>query len=149
MLLLQATDYYYYNHFIAFWILSRNTQVSQYQKGKIKTNLDFLEQETVSSRGITSAICKSAPLPIQITTPAPNYSFFTGWMPFLPPNQQLQSTEGKATDSRWYTIYIIAVTLNILEGQFPIASLFHVWFFIFVVHHAVPVHVQSFLSLLW
>jgi len=23
----------------------------------------------------------------QITTPAPYQSFFTGWMPFLPPNQ--------------------------------------------------------------
>jgi len=26
----------------------------------------------------------------------PPLSFFTGWMPFLPPNQQRQSTEGKA-----------------------------------------------------
>jgi len=26
--------------------------------------------------------------------PAPHHSFFTGWMPFLPPNQQCQSTEG-------------------------------------------------------
>jgi len=28
--------------------------------------------------------------------PAPHHSFFTGRMPFLPPNQQRQSTEGKA-----------------------------------------------------
>jgi len=28
--------------------------------------------------------------------PAPHHSsFLTGWMPFLPPNQQRQSTEGK------------------------------------------------------
>jgi len=27
--------------------------------------------------------------------PAPNHSFFTGRMPFLLPNQQRQSTEGK------------------------------------------------------
>jgi len=26
--------------------------------------------------------------------PAPHHSVFTGWMPFLPPNQQRQSTEG-------------------------------------------------------
>jgi len=39
--------YYYYYHFTALWILSRTTQVSQYQKGKTKINLDFLEQETV------------------------------------------------------------------------------------------------------
>jgi len=39
--------YYYYSHFTAVWILSGSTQVSWYQKGKTKTNLDFLEQETV------------------------------------------------------------------------------------------------------
>jgi len=27
--------------------------------------------------------------------PVPNHSVFTGWMPFLPPNRQRQSTEGK------------------------------------------------------
>jgi len=27
-------------------------------------------------------------------------SFFTGWMPFLPPNQQRLSTEGKSTKSK-------------------------------------------------
>jgi len=37
--------------------------VSRYQKGKTKTNLDFLEQETVSGSGISWAICKSAPHP--------------------------------------------------------------------------------------
>jgi len=30
-----------------------------------------------------------------MTTPALHHSFFTGWMPFLPPNQQRQSTEDK------------------------------------------------------
>jgi len=28
----------------------------------------------------------------------PSLSFFTGRMPFLPPNQQRQSTEGKSTE---------------------------------------------------
>jgi len=32
---------------MALWILSGTTRVSQYQKGKTKTNLDLLEQETV------------------------------------------------------------------------------------------------------
>ena len=32
----------------------------------------------------------------QITTPAPYHSVFTGRMPFLPPNQQRQCTEGMA-----------------------------------------------------
>jgi len=66
--------------------------VSQYQKGN--TNLDFTE-ETVSGSGISWA--KSAPYSRQTTTPAPHHSVFTGRMPFLPPNQQRQSTEGKFT----------------------------------------------------
>jgi len=54
----------------------------------------LLKQETASGSGISWAICKSAPCSRQITTPAPTTQFFTGWMPFLPPNQQRQSTEG-------------------------------------------------------
>jgi len=41
------------------WILSGITRASRHQKGK--TNLNLLEQETVSGSGISSAICKSAP----------------------------------------------------------------------------------------
>jgi len=82
---------------------SGTTQVGWYQKGK--TNLDFteardsewhwilLKQETVSGIVINWAICKSAPCSRQTTTPAPHHSVFTGRMPFLPPNQQRQSTE--------------------------------------------------------
>ena len=45
--------------------------------------------------GISWTICKSfAPRSKQITTPVPHHSVFTGRMPFLPPNQQRQSTEG-------------------------------------------------------
>jgi len=43
-------------------------QVSQYQKGK--TNLDLLQQQKVSGSAISWAICKSAPLPRQVTMPA-------------------------------------------------------------------------------
>jgi len=36
----------------------------------------------------------------------PPLSFFTGWMPFLPPNQQRQSTEGNISaliiTNKWY-----------------------------------------------
>jgi len=42
---------YYYNYFTAPLTLSGTTRVSQYLKGKsrkVKTNLDLLEQETVS-----------------------------------------------------------------------------------------------------
>jgi len=52
----------------------------------------------VSGSDISWAICKSAPRSRQITTPAPHHSVFTDRMPFLPPNQQRQSTEGNA----WY-----------------------------------------------
>ena len=44
----------------------------------------------MSGSGISWAICQSAPC----STPAPHHSVFTGRMPFLPPNQQCQSTEG-------------------------------------------------------
>ena len=62
---------------------------------KVKPIWILLKQETVSSSGIRWAIRKSASRSRQITTPAPHHSsFFTGRMPFLPPNQQCQSTEG-------------------------------------------------------
>jgi len=49
---------------------------------KVKPIWILLKQETVSGSGISWAICKSAPHSRQIT------------MPFLPPNQQRQSTKG-------------------------------------------------------
>jgi len=36
----------------------------------------------------------------------PPLSFFTGWMPFLPPNQQRQSTEGYVLPVLWTTSYL-------------------------------------------
>ena len=69
--------------------------MSWYQKGK--TNLILLKQETVSGSGISWAVCRSAPCSRQITTLAPHHSvFFADWMPFQPPNQQRQSTEGNS-----------------------------------------------------
>ena len=41
----------------------------------------------MSGSGISWAICKSVPCSRQTTTPAPTTLFFTGQMPFLPPNQ--------------------------------------------------------------
>ena len=69
--------------------------MSRYQKGK--TNLDFteardsewqwhqLEQMQVCTSLQTDNLARTPPL-----------SFFTDRMPFLPPNQQRQSTEGSA-----------------------------------------------------
>jgi len=55
-------------------------------------NWILLMQETVSGSDISWAVCKSTPRPRQTTMPAPHHSLFTGQMPFLPPNQQHQST---------------------------------------------------------
>ena len=65
---------------------------------KVKPIWILLKQETVSGSGISWAICKSESRSRQITMPVLHHSkFFTGRMPFLPPNQQCQSTEGKST----------------------------------------------------
>ena len=61
---------------------------------KVKPIWILLKQETVSGSGISWAICKSATRSRQITTPASHHSVFTRRIPFLPPNQQRQSTEG-------------------------------------------------------
>jgi len=56
----------------------------------------------VSISGISWAICKSASRSRQITIPAPHHSVFcTGRTPFLPPNQQRQSTEGTSSDRKY------------------------------------------------
>jgi len=63
---------------------------------KVKQMWILLKQETVSGSGISWAVYKYAPHSRQITVPAPHHSLFTGRMPFLPPKQQRQSTEGKS-----------------------------------------------------
>jgi len=49
----------------------------------------------VSGSGISWAICSLHLAPDREPRQHPTTQFFTGWMPFLPPNQQRQSTEGK------------------------------------------------------
>ena len=75
---------------------------------KVKPIWILLKQETVSGSGISWAICKSAPRSRQKTTPTPHHSkkFFTGRMPFLPPNQQRQSTEGKPQPDKHHTFTV-------------------------------------------
>ena len=76
--------------------LSGTTWVSRYQKGK--TNLDFTEatdSEWQRHQLGHMQICTSLQTNNHAsTTPL---KFFTGRMPFLPPNQQCQSTEGTVT----------------------------------------------------
>jgi len=65
----------------------------------------------VSGSDISWAICKSAPRSRQITTPAPYNCFFTGRVPFLPPNQQRQSSEGINTRGNLLEIYKVSCKL--------------------------------------
>jgi len=65
--------------------------VSQYQKGK--TNLDFTEAgDSEWHRLGHMQVCTS--LQTDNHTSTQSLKFFTGQLPFLPPNQQSQSTEG-------------------------------------------------------
>ena len=74
--------------------LSGTTRVSRYQKGK--TNLDFTEARDSEWHWHQLGhmqVCISLQTDNHASTPP--LTFFTGRMPFLPPNQQYQSTEGK------------------------------------------------------
>jgi len=69
--------------------------VSRYQKGK--TNLDFTEARDSEWQWHQLGhvqVCTSLQMDNHASTPP--LCFFTGRMPFLPPNQQCQSTEGSA-----------------------------------------------------
>jgi len=73
--------------------LSRTTRVSRYQEGK--TNLDFTEardSEWQWHQLGQMQVCTSLQTNNHASTRPP--SFFTDRMPFLPPHQQRQSTEG-------------------------------------------------------
>ena len=73
--------------------LSRTTRVSRYQKGK--TNLDFTEARDSEWQWHQLGhmqVCTLLQTDNHASTPTTQ--FFTGRMPFLPPNQQRQSTEG-------------------------------------------------------
>ena len=72
---------------------SGTTRVNRYQKGK--TNLDFTEARDSEWQWHQLGhmhVCISLQTDKHASTPP--LKFFTGRMPFLPPNQQRQSTEG-------------------------------------------------------
>ena len=79
--------------------LSGTTRVSRYQKGK--TNLDFTEaRDSEWQRHQLGHVQVCTSLLTDNHASTPPLCFFTGRMPFLPPNQQRQSTEG--TLSKFY-----------------------------------------------
>jgi len=70
--------------------------VSRYQKGK--PNLDFTEatdSEWQWHQLGHMQVCSCTSLQTDNHASTQPLKFFTGRMPFLPPNQQRQSTEGK------------------------------------------------------
>jgi len=78
---------------------SGTTRVSRYQKGI--TNLDFTEAEDSEWQWHKLGhmqVCTSLQTDNHASTPP--FSFFTGRVPFLLPNQQRKSTEGTQTDTR-------------------------------------------------
>jgi len=107
-------------HFTALWTLSGISLVSRYQKGK--TNLDFTEQETVSGSGISWAICKSAPHPKQITTPASHHSvFLQDVCPSCHPTNSVKAlTQSKRRccyfeiDCWWHCIFLLSLFCHCL-----------------------------------
>jgi len=77
--------------------LSGTTRVSRYQKGK--ANLDFTEARDIEWQWYQLGrmqVCIWFQTDNHAGTPP--LKFFTGRMPFLPPNQQRQSTGGTTYD---------------------------------------------------
>jgi len=80
--------------------LSGTTRVSQYQKGK--TNLGFTEaRDSEWQWNLLGHMQLCTSLQTDNHARTPPLSFFKGRMPFLPPNQQRQSTEEKSTLSSY------------------------------------------------
>ena len=94
----------------------------RYQKGKTKTNLDYLEQETVRGSGISWTICKSARHHIQITMPAPHRSvFFQSGCPSYSPANSVKALKAKHISSHLlYTSFFLFIsTLFSVRHMFP------------------------------
>jgi len=97
--------------------LSGTTQVSRYQKSK--TNLDFTgarDREWQWHQLGHMQVCTSLQTDNHASTPP--LSFFTGRVPFLPPNQQRQSTEG-LRKSEWHLVHeVTAIQYYTIQYKF-------------------------------
>ena len=96
--------------------LSGTIRVSQYQKGK--TNLDFTEARDSEWQWHQLGhmqVCTLLQTDNDASTPP--LSFFTGRMPFLPPNQQRQSIEGNTTQ----------YNINIYQSVFSFLHIMTTW----------------------
>jgi len=81
---------HYYIHFTAFFPGQPGLEGTR----NVNHSGFYWSKKRWGGSGISWTMCKSiAPRSRQITTPAPHHSVFTARIPFLPPNQQCQSTE--------------------------------------------------------
>ena len=106
---------------------SGTTRVSRYQKGK--TNLDFTEARDSEWQWHQLGhmqVCTSLQTDNHARTPP--LSFFTGRMPFLPPNQQRQSTEAICLLFKKACCFLLIYLLfnNSLKHTGPIFASFRV-----------------------
>ena len=103
----QFSKFFQYTHTPSFnGPFSGTTQVSQYQKGK--TNLDFTEardSEWQWHQLGRMQVCTSLQTDNHASTPL---LFFTGRMPFLPPKQQRQSTEGSSRFNNKFAVKFLS-----------------------------------------
>ena len=109
--------------------LFSRTSLSRNQKGK--PFWIYWSKRWWDGSGIICTICKSfAPRSGQITMPVPHLSVFTGQMPFLPPNQQCQSTEGycylSAITVRDIPCLELSVDLRHLCSEGPKSEIWHI-----------------------
>jgi len=106
--------YYNYNHFTAFWILSGTTRVSWYS--------GFRGEETVSGSGISWAICKSTPLPRQITMPAlaaPHHSvFLQAGCPSCHPTNSIKALKARNVINQFCEIVSLLLNAAVLHRIF-------------------------------
>jgi len=97
---------------------------------KVKPIWIWLKQETVTSSGISWAICKSASRSRQRTTPAPHHSFFCNYKKY--PDRKTQTEDPKirnATSKPWQASSLLnwKICRN-KQNQVRIAfSLLHSW----------------------
>jgi len=89
---------------------SGTTLVSRYQKGK--TSLDFTEASVSEWQWHQPGHMQvSTSLQTDNRASTPPLKFFTGRMPFLPPNQQRQNTEGES-------LPFVIITQHITDTHF-------------------------------
>jgi len=100
--------------------------VSRYQKGK--TTLDFTEARDSEWQWHQLGhmqVCTLLQTGNHVSTPL--LSFFTGRLPFLPPNQQHQSTEGNCNlfDNQCFSQVMAKIAKTAIKDN--IIGEFHLW----------------------